>query len=250
MRKRERRGYEGETGVSMRKAFDPTSWTPKTELGKFVKEGKIKSVEDILKSGNRVMESEIIDMLVTNLSSDFLEIGQSKGKFGGGKSSIWKQTQKKTAEGNKPKFQTAIVVGNQEGLIGIGNGKAKETVPAREKALRNAKLNIMKIKRGCGSWDCHCGTMHSIPFSVMGKCGSIRIVLLPAPKGSGLVVNDICQKILKLSGIKDVYARTEGTTASKLNVVYACFDALKKLSVIKINPEEEKILGAKEHGKE
>ncbi len=240
---------EVEIGVSIKKEFDATNWKPKTELGKLVKEGKIKTMEEVIRSGFRIMEGEIVGLLLKDLSSEFLEIGQSKGKFGGGKASVWKQTQKKTAEGNKPKFQTAIVVGNLDGFVGIGKGKAKETVPAREKAIRKAKINIMKIKRGCGSWVCHCGTNHSIPFVVHGKCGSIRITLTPAPKGSGLVIEDNSQKILRLAGIKDVYSRVKGTTTSKLNVVNACFDALKQLSVIKVRKENEKILGI-ENGNE
>lgn len=241
--------HEVEIGVSIRKEFDPTSWKPRTELGRLVKEGKFNSLSDVFNTGHRIMESEIIDQMTKNLSSEFLEIGQSKGKFGGGKASIWKQTQKKTAEGNKPKFQTAIVVGNNDGFVGVGVGKAKETVPAREKALRNAKLNMIKIKRGCGSWDCHCRTQHSIPFSVQGKCGSIRILLSPAPKGSGLVAEDGTQKILRAAGIKDIYSKLEGTTASKLNVATACFNALKQLTKIKISGGQEKMLGVND-GKE
>jgi small subunit ribosomal protein S5 len=238
---------ETETGVSTKRVFDSTNWQPKTELGRLIKEGKIKTIDEVYKIGKRIMESEIIDFLLSNLTSEFLEIGQSKGKFGGGKASVWKQTQKKTAEGNKPKFQTAIVVGNRGGFVGVGVGKAKETVPAREKAIRNAKLNLIRVKMGCGSWACHCGTSHSIPFAVSGKCGSIRLTLMPAPKGSGLVVEDNCQKILKQSGIKDIYSKVEGTTASKLNVVFACFDALNNLSKIKIDVKSEKVLGVS-HG--
>ncbi len=240
---------EVESGVSIKKGFDSSEWKPKTGLGKLVKDGKLKSMHEVIGGGFRIMESEIIDMLLPTLSSDFLEIGQSKGKFGGGKASIWKQTQKKTAEGNKPKFQTAVVTGNSNGFVGIGIGKAKETVPAREKATRNAKLNMMEVKRGCGSWTCHCGTNHSIPFAVDGKCGSIRLTLYPAPKGSGLVIEDNSQKILRLAGIRDVYSRVKGTTTSKLNVVNACFNALRKLSAIKVQKEYEKILGI-EHGEE
>ena len=126
--------HEVEIGVSIKKEFDPTSWKPRTELGRLVKDGKFNSLDGVFNTGHRIMESEIIDQMAKNLSSEFLEIGQSKGKFGGGKASVWKQTQKKTAEGNKPKFQTAIVVGNNDGFVGVGVGKAKETVPAREKA--------------------------------------------------------------------------------------------------------------------
>src|SRR3989338_721046 len=75
------------------------SWVPKTQLGRMVKEGKIKSFDEILDSNKKVLESEISESLL-HLDSDLLLIGQAKGKFGGGKRRAWRQTQKKTMEGN------------------------------------------------------------------------------------------------------------------------------------------------------
>jgi len=127
--------------------FDASAWKPKTDLGKKVKNGEITTIDEILNAGIRIMEPEIVDFLLKNLESDLLMIGQAKGKFGGGQRRVFRQTQKKTKEGNKPKFSTFAIIGNKDGYIGLGYGKAKETVPAREKALREAKLNIIKIKR-------------------------------------------------------------------------------------------------------
>ena len=121
-----------------------------------------------------------------NLSIELIEVGQSKGKFGGGKGSIWKQTQKKTSEGNRIKFSAFAVVGNKNGYVGVGFGGSKETVPAREKSIRLAKLNLIKIRRACGSWDCDCKGAHSIPYSISGKCGSVTAYLKPAPRGTGV----------------------------------------------------------------
>ncbi|MFH1209583.1 MAG: 30S ribosomal protein S5 [archaeon] len=216
-----------------RKEFNKESWIPKTELGKKVKSGEIKDINEIFDSGYKILEAGIVDYLVPNLESELLSVGQSKGKFGGGKKSIWKQTQKKTKEGNKPKFATLAVIGNKDGLIGIGYGKSKETMPAREKALRNARLNIIRIKRGCGSWLCNCKSPHSIPLKVTGKCSSVEMKLLPAPKGTGLCIENECKKILSFAGIKDVYSK--GTnTKTKLNLVKSCFEALKHLSKVKM----------------
>ena len=117
-------------------------WVPKTELGRKVKAGEMTDLGKILDSGVRILEPEIIDKLLPDLTSELIEVGQSKGKFGGGKESIWKQTQKKTSEGNTIKFSALAVVGNRDGYVGIGFGGAKETLPAREKAIRNAKLNF------------------------------------------------------------------------------------------------------------
>lgn len=204
------------------------SWVPKTELGRKVKSGKIKNINEVFDSSLKIMESEIVDLLL-NLKSDLLNIGQSKGKFGGGKRRPWRQTQKKTKKGNVVSFAVMAVVGDCDGHIGIGYGKSKETLPAREKGIRKAKLEIMEINRGCGSYDCSCHEPHSIPFIVEGKCSSVRVKLMPAPKGTGLVASDELKKILKLSGIKDVYSKTFGKTRTTINTVKACISALEKL---------------------
>ena len=224
-----------------KKEFDKEAWKPKTEIGKKVKSGEIKTIDEILGKGSRILESEIVDALLPDLETYLIEIGQSKGKFGGGKRSIWRQTQKKTREGNKPKFSTMIVIGHN-GYIGIGRGKAKETMPAREKALRQAKLNIIRIVRGCGSWE-SVPDNNSIPFKVTGTCGNAEITLIPAPKGVGLCIEEQCAQMLKIAGIKDIYSKTKGQTKKKINLISACFDALKKLSEIKALPQHEKSLG-------
>ncbi len=207
------------------------SWAPKTSVGKLVKEGKLKNIDEVIEN-YRILESEIVDSLI-KVENDLLNIGQSKGKFGGGKRRVWRQTQKKTAEGNVPTFSSLAVVGDRNGHIGIGIGKAKETLPSREKALRKAKLNIMKITRGCGSFDCSCDEQHSVPFTVEGKSGSSRVVLIPAPQGTGLVIGDECKKILRLAGIKDVYSQTYGQTRTTVNVAKACMEALRKTNIRK-----------------
>ena len=231
-----------DTGISERQT-PLESWKPKTQLGRKVKNKEITDIDQILDSGIRILEAEIVDMLLPNSETTLIMVGQSKGKFGGGKRSIWKTTQKKTKEGNKPKFATLAVIGDRNGHIGIGYGKAKETVPAREKALRYAKLNLIKIRRGCGSWACGCGHYHSIPFKVEGKCGSVRINLLPAPRGTGLAVERETQKLMELSGIKDLYSRSEGQTRTKINMIYAAFEALRNLSKVKMPQDYAKIAG-------
>jgi len=206
-------------------------WNPKTKTGKEVKEGKITDIDEVLEKG-KILEHQIVDKLLS-LRNDLIAIGQSKGKFGGGKRRVWKQTQKKSAEGNIPNFACMAVVGDMNGHIGLGYGKARETLPSREKAVRDAKLNIIKVKRGCGSFDCICNEPHSIPYATKGKSGSSIMILLPAPKGTGLVIEDECKKILRLAGIKDVYSRTFGQTRTKFNLAKACIEALKNISKIK-----------------
>lgn len=221
------------------------NWQPKTELGKKVKSGEIQNIDQILDSGMTILEPEIIDTLL-DLESELLLIGQAKGKFGGGQRRIFRQTQKKTREGNKPKFTTLAVVGNKNGYIGIGVGKSKETVPAREKALKNAKLNLFKISRGSGSWASNSTEPTSIPFAVEGKCGSVKIKLMPAPKGKGLCVEKECSKILALAGIQDVWAKSEGQTKNKINLIVACERALKKLIHTKVRHQDIETLSIQE----
>ena len=209
------------------------SWIPKTELGKLVRTGKEKDIDKLLTSGKRILEPEIVDTLIPHMEHDLLSIGQSKGKFGGGKRRAWRQTQKKTMEGNVVTFSSMVVVGDRNGHVGIGMGKAKETLPTRVKAMRLAKLNLVRITRG---WESHeKGTdPHTVPFIVEGKSGSVRIKLIPAPRGTGLVVGDQAKKILRLAGIKDVYAYTQGQTRTTFNVAQACIDALKKTNMMKL----------------
>ena len=203
------------------------SWVPKTKLGQEVKSKKIKNLDEILDNKRKILEEQIVDSLI-NINSDLISIGQSKGKFGGGKRRAWKQTQRKTKEGNVPTFSTLAVVGDGNGHVGIGTGRAKETLPARDKAIRQAKLGIIKVKRACASFDCACSELHSIPFKVEGKSGSVRITLIPAPQGTGLVVGKELRKILVLSGIKDVYSKTFGSQRTTTNLAKACIDALRK----------------------
>jgi small subunit ribosomal protein S5 len=203
------------------------AWEPKTQLGREVKDGKIKNIDEILKSGRKILEAEISENLL-ELKSDLISIGQSKGKFGGGKRRAWRQTQRKTEEGNVPTFSAMAIVGDGNGHVGYGYGNSMETLPARDKSLRKAKLNIIKVTRGCSSFDCDCDGLHTVPFKVTGKSGSVRITLIPAPQGTGLVVASELKKVLKLAGIKDVYSKSFGKVRTTFNTIKACFDALEK----------------------
>lgn len=216
-----------------------TGWSPKTKLGVEVKDGKIKDIDQLINQKIKILEPEAVDKLVI-LETDLISIGQSKGKFGGGKRRAWRQTQRKKKEGNVPTFSAMAVVGDKNGHVGIGTGKSTETLPARDKATRQAKLNIIKIIRGDGSFDSVGGGNSSIPFKVYGKAGSVRVTLLPAPPGTGLVVGDEMKKILKLAGIQDVYSRTEGELSTQFNLAKATINALKKTNPLYKNVRGEK----------
>ncbi len=212
------------------------TWKPKTALGKMVQDGTINDIDEIFNKGYQIMEAEIVDHLLPNMEEDLLLIGQAKGKFGGGQRRIFKQTQKKTKEGNKIHFKVCAVIGNRNGFVGVGMGKSKETVPARDKAKHAARLNLIRVRRGCGSWEAGATEPNSIPFAVEGRCGSVRIKLMPAPQGKGLIIEKECAKILAMAGIKDIWSKTSGQTGTKPNLIFALLDALKKLTEVKVQP--------------
>ena len=222
---------------------DIERWHPKTELGRKVKSGELKDIDAVIDSGMPILEPQIVDMLLPNSESDLLMIGQSKGKFGGGSRRVFRQTQKKTKEGNKPKFSTYAVFGNRDGYVGLGFGKAKETVPAREKATRKSKLNLIRIARGCGSWQCGCKTAHSVPFTVLGKCSSVTVEIKPAPKGTGLKAEKEVAKVLMLAGIQDAWTKVRGQSRNKINVIEALKKALLKLNTTKVQERHVESLG-------
>ena len=203
------------------------NWVPKTKIGIDVKSGKIKNIDEILDAGKKILEQEIVESLIS-VKTDLISMGQAKGKFGGGKRRAWRQTQRITKEGGRLTFSAMAVAGDENGHVGMGIGKANETLPARDKATRKSKLNLIKIKRACSAFDCSCDEPHSIPFEVEGKSGSVRIKLIPAPQGTGLVVANELKKVMKMAGIKDIYSQTFGKVRTTFNLVKACMNALEK----------------------
>lgn len=206
-------------------------WQPKTSLGQDVFTGKITDIREVLSSGKKIREPEIVDKLVPNLKSELILVGGRTGKGGGMQRIPVRITAAMHKSGRRFNMNAFVVVGNEDGLVGIGSGKSPEARSAIEKATQRAKLNLIKVKRGCGSWECECGEEHSIPYKIKGKCGSVRVELLPAPKGVGLVADDESKKILRLAGIKDVWIKSFGNTSMRVNLITAIYNALKNLYV-------------------
>ena len=246
----QRRNGNRENGPRRTHEVEKKVWVPKTELGKSVASGKITSMDEVLLKNYKIMEPEITETLIPDLQMDFINVGQAKGKFGGGKRKTSKATQRITMEGSQMSFTMICVSGNKDGIVGLGFGKSRETMPSREKSQRNAKLNLAIVRRGCGDWGCFCGTAHSIPFAVEGKSGSCIVKLIPAPKGTGLVIESELKKMLELAGIKDIWSKTYGSTKNKINLMKAGFDAIKQLQRIKVMPNNMKGRGVKEGDKD
>ncbi len=129
------------------------NWKPKTELGKRVAEGSITSLEEIFSSGKKIKEPEIVDKLLPNLQSDIILIGGSPGKGGGIKRTPTRRTARMHRSGRRYRVSALVVIGNGDGYLGIGKSRSIEHRDAIEKATQEAKLNIIPVKRGCGSWE-------------------------------------------------------------------------------------------------
>jgi small subunit ribosomal protein S5 len=202
-------------------------WTPKTRLGKLVAEGKITTMSDALRSRLPIREPEIIDILLPDLADEVLDVNM---------------VQRMTDSGRRVKFAITVVVGNRDGFVGVGRAKGKEVGPAIRKAIENAKLNIIEVKRGCGSWECGCMTPHSLPFTVRGKVGSVVVTLRPAPRGTGLAVGDIAKSILQMAGISDAWGMTGGHSKTTINYSLAVFEALRQTMLVKVTDEQKERL--------
>ncbi len=208
-------------------------WIPKTSLGKEVMEGKVTSVEQIFEEGRKIMEPEIVDFLLPGIEHELILIGGSPGKGGGKRRTPAKRTARMHKSGRRFNITCLVVAGNKDGYVGIGIDRAPEFQNAIQKALKKAKINIIPVRRGCGSWECNCGGKHSIPFEVKGKEGSCYVVLKPAPKGLGLCVSDSVKKLMTLAGVKDLWIKSSGKTQTRTNYIKSVFSALKKLNTIK-----------------
>jgi small subunit ribosomal protein S5 len=172
--------------------------------------------------GLKIRESEIVDILLPDLQEEVINIGL---------------VQKQTDAGEKSQFRAIVVVGNRDGYVGLGSGKAKQVRSAIEKAAVDARLNIIPIRRGCGSWECGCGKSHSMPFQVRGECGGVEIVLIPGPRGLGIVASEAAKVILGLAGVKDCWTKSYGSTRTVPSFAFAVFDALKKTYLL-VTPKD------------
>ena len=188
-------------------------WIPKTNLGKKVASGEITSIEEILENGLRIQEAGIIKKLLPDLKSEVIDVGI---------------IQKMTANGQSTRFKAMVAAGDKNGWLGIGKGKSKQMRIAIEKATNQAFLNVNPIKLGCGSWECRCDEKHSVPFKVNGKGGSVRIEIIPAPRGLGLVAGGKIKRLLELAGLKDAWTTAKGSTNTMNSTSQAILDCLRR----------------------
>ena len=211
---------------------DPRDWVPKTELGRRVKSGQITTMSAALKTGLPLREPEIVDILLPNVEDDVIDVNM---------------VQRMTDSGRRVRFRVTAVVGNRDGFVGIGQSRGKEVGPTIRKAIDAAKLNIVEVRRGSGSWESGRGApATSVPFKVRGKCGATEIILIPAPQGTGLATGAVPRQVLSLAGVVDVWAFARGQTKTTINFAKATLDALSATSRMRVREDAKGRLGIRE----
>jgi small subunit ribosomal protein S2e len=174
-----------------------------------VKEKLIKRLEEIYLFSLPIKEYQIIDWFLPKLTDEVMKI---------------MPVQKQTRAGQRTRFKAFVVVGDREGHIGLGVKCSKEVATAIRGAIINAKLSVVPVRRGY--WGNKIGAVHTVPTKITGKCGSVRLRLVPAPRGTGIVAARTPKKVLSLAGIEDVFTASTGSTKTMGNFVKATFDAL------------------------
>ena len=119
------------------------------------------------------------------------------------------------------RFSAVVVVGDEQGHVGVGNGKAAEVPDAIKKAIEDAKKNLVTVPI--------VGT--TIPHEFVGRFGSANVVLKPAPEGTGVIAGGSVRPVLELAGYKDIRTKVIGTNNPR-NVVYATIEALKSMATV------------------
>merc|ERR1712056_51961 len=180
--------------------------------GRLVKDQKINCIEDIYLNSLPIKEYQIIDQFFASgtLKDDVMQIHP---------------VQKMTSAGQRNRFVCHVLVGDNNGHIGLGCKCAKEVATAIRGGIIAAKLALIPVRRGY--WGNRIGFPHTVPMKVHGKCGSVRVRLIPAPRGSGVVGSPVLKKMLQFTGVADCFSCSCGHTRSKGNFAKATFEALR-----------------------
>ena len=147
-----------EEDAPRRRGPDPLAalrnWTPRTRLGRMVMNGEILTYEEALATGFPIREAEIVDALLPEMEDDVLSVNM---------------IQRMTDSGRRVRFNVLCAVGNGDGYVGLSICKGKEVASTIQKAITQAKLNLIPVFRGNGSWESAEGPGNSIPFKATGR---------------------------------------------------------------------------------
>jgi len=123
--------------------------------------------------------------------------------------------------GRNFRFSAVVVVGDENGHVGVGNGKAAEVPDAIKKAIQEAKKNLIEVPV----------VNTSVPHEFIGKFGSAKVLLKPAAIGTGLIAGGSVRPVLELAGYKNIRTKVLGTNNPR-NVVYATIEGLKAMQTV------------------
>lgn len=207
---------------------DEFGWVPQTRLGRMVQAGEIETMEEALNSGLQLKEAEIVDELLPGLDDEVLDINM---------------VQRMTDSGRRVKFRCVVAVGNRDGFVGYAEGRDDQVGSAIQKAIGIAKLNMLAVDRGSGSWEDRTDRPHSLARRTTGKAGSVTVELIPAPNGLGLAAAPTVRAILELAGIEDAWTKSHGNTRTTLNLAKATFNALQNSAQSRV-PEHARTVAA------
>lgn len=182
-----------------------------TKIGRLVKEGRIRRLEELYLFSCPLKEHQIIDHFLPGLKDEVMKITP---------------VQKQSAAGQRTRFKAYVVVGDGNGHVGLGVKCSKEVANAIRAAICVAKLAVVPVRRGY--WGNNIGRPHTVPVKLTGRCGSVRVRLVPAPRGAGLVAARVSKKILQMAGLEDCFTSTEGNTKTGGNFALATFDAIRR----------------------
>jgi small subunit ribosomal protein S2e len=199
-----------------------------TKLGRLVKADRVTTLEEIYLHSFPVKEAAIIDHIFAKAGKPVPE--RSRGEpvaVGSLEDQVMKimPVQKQTTAGQRTRFKAFVAVGDRSGHIGLGVKCSSEVTIAIQAAIGLAKLSLVPVRRGY--WGSRLGSPHTVPSKVTGKCGSVRVRLIPAPRGTGLVAAPANKKMLELAGISDCYTSARGHTRTMGNFIKATFFALR-----------------------